>query len=85
MCAFNITDEWFKLNMSNPVLSVCNKGNNKGGHAVLGCGYNKDGLFIQNSWGKNWGAYGFALIPWNKVQEQFIYGCTITNVLNNLN
>lgn len=85
MTAFNITDEWFKLDNNNPVLSISSIGKIIGGHAVLGCGYNDDGLFIQNSWGAKWGAYGFALIPWNKVQEQFLYGCTITNILNNLN
>lgn len=85
MCAFNITQEWFKLNQINPVLPLNIDSPSVGGHAVLGCSYNTEGLFIQNSWGKEWGSYGFALIPWNKVQEQFMYGCTITNILNNLN
>lgn len=85
MLAFNITHEWFKLNERNPVLPFNIVSPSAGGHAILGCGYNKDGVFIQNSWGKEWGSYGFALIPWNKVQEQYMYGCTITNVLNNLN
>jgi len=85
MCAFNITQEWFNLNDKNPVLSIQNASSSVGGHAVLGCGYNADGVFIQNSWGKSWGSFGFALIPWVKVQEQFLYGCTITNILNNLN
>lgn len=85
MCAFNITQEWFSLSQSNPVLYSPSPSPTAGGHAVLGCGYNADGVFIQNSWGSKWGSFGFALIPWNKVQEQFMYGCTITNILNNLN
>jgi hypothetical protein len=85
MCAFNITEEWFSLNQSNPVLYDFTPHKTVGGHAVLGCGYNNDGIFIQNSWGSKWGSYGFALIPWNKAEQQFIYGCTITNILNNLN
>lgn len=85
MTAFNISNGWFNLNASNPVLSVSDRSPSAGGHAILGCGYNNDGLFIQNSWGKDWGSYGFALIPWNKVADQFMYGATITNVLNNLN
>lgn len=85
MTAFNITEEWFTLNQSNPVLYIDSPSRSVGGHAVLGCGYNNEGLFIQNSWGSKWGSYGFALIPWKKVEQQFLYGCTITNILNNLN
>lgn len=85
MTAFNITEDWFTLSKGSGILPINGNGKIVGGHAILGCGYNRDGLFIQNSWGIEWGDYGFALIPWNKVQEHFIYGCTITNVLNNLN
>lgn len=33
------------------------------GHAVAIVGYTFDGFIIQNSWGKNWGNRGFALLP----------------------
>ncbi|MBS4097656.1 MAG: peptidoglycan-binding protein [Sulfuricella sp.] len=33
-----------------------------GGHAFALVGFNRDGFVIQNSWGKEWGAGGFAVI-----------------------
>ena len=35
-----------------------------GGHAVAIVGYTRDGFIIQNSWGSDWGARGFALLPY---------------------
>lgn len=80
---FNITSEWYDINKNNT--SIKNKANFRsfGGHAVLGCGYNDDGLFIQNSWGENWGSYGFALITWDAVKDQFVYGAVISHCLDN--
>jgi hypothetical protein len=44
-------------------------------HAVLALGYDETGLIIQNSWGEDWGAKGFARLSWdivkNKVFEAF--------------
>jgi hypothetical protein len=40
------------------------KGRADGGHAVALCGYTRDGFIVQNSWGKAWGAEGFALLPY---------------------
>ena len=34
------------------------------GHAVALVGYTKQGFIVQNSWGKGWGAKGFALLPY---------------------
>ena len=48
-----------------------------GGHAVCLCGYDEEGLYIQNSWGENWGLYGFALIPWSMVERQYMMGMVI--------
>jgi hypothetical protein len=36
-----------------------------GGHAVALVGYTATGLIVQNSWGKGWGAGGFALLPYD--------------------
>ena len=36
-----------------------------GYHCVCAIGYNKDGIIIQNSWGKNWGSNGLAVLPWD--------------------
>jgi hypothetical protein len=35
-----------------------------GGHAFCLVGYNARGFVVQNSWGKDWGAHGFALLPY---------------------
>lgn len=35
-----------------------------GGHAFALVGYNEQGFVVQNSWGKDWGSYGFALLPY---------------------
>lgn len=39
-------------------------GDADGGHAVAIVGYTRDGFIIQNSWGQDWGAGGFALLPY---------------------
>lgn len=40
------------------------KGNADGGHAIALVGYTSQGFIIQNSWGKEWGKNGFALLPY---------------------
>lgn len=50
------------------------------GHAILACGYDYNGVYIQNSWGKNWGSKSFALIRWDAFLDQFMYGCYIDNL-----
>ena len=35
-----------------------------GGHAFAIVGYNEDGFIIQNSWGPDWGHYGFAILSY---------------------
>ncbi len=36
-----------------------------GGHAVALVGYTDEGFIVQNSWGPEWGAEGFALLPYD--------------------
>jgi hypothetical protein len=38
---------------------------NRGGHAFALVGYNDRGFVVQNSWGANWGAGGFAVLPYD--------------------
>lgn len=71
LIGFNICEGWYKV--TNEKYKVTHSGENLGGHCVLGCGYNKEGFYIQNSWGKDWGAKGFALIPWNVFIKEFMY------------
>ncbi|WP_161630634.1 C1 family peptidase [Pseudoduganella violaceinigra] len=35
-----------------------------GGHAFCLVGYNEDGFIVQNSWGEDWGASGFAVLSY---------------------
>ena len=43
---------------------ITRQGRADAGHAVAIVGYAARGLIIQNSWGANWGAGGFALLPY---------------------
>lgn len=69
---FYITDEWY--NCINGKYVISHGTNNLGGHAVLICGYDKKYVYIQNHWSKNWGAKGFAAIPWKVFLLEFMYG-----------
>ena len=82
--AFNITKEWYSL--CNRDTAVTGKRNNvsMGGHAVLICGYNADGVIIQNSWGESWGEYGFGLVTWEAFDKQFLYASVLSNSLNGM-
>lgn len=55
-----------------------------GGHCVIIVGWNDKGWIIQNSWGKNWGNKGRAIIPYNApinelwgITDTFVNGITI--------
>lgn len=48
-----------------------------GGHAMLAVGYDQDGLYLQNSWGREWGDRGFAILPWQIFKKEFLYGCYV--------
>ena len=75
---FSIDDGWYNATNDNYIIK---KGNTQcGGHAVLLCGYDSIGVYIQNSWGKAWGSKGFAILPWNLVKQQLIYCCFISNI-----
>ena len=47
-----------------PVIDYDGKPSRSGGHAFALVGFNRDGFVIQNSWGKAWGAGGFAVISY---------------------
>jgi len=80
--SFQITNEWNQVNKKNgQIKDLGSKANLIGGHAVLICGYDKNGVYIQNSWGKDWGIYGFAWLSWKQVQKQFMGGIVIDNIV----
>jgi len=82
--AFNITQEWYTVRNGNMSVKGINGYESVGGHAVLFCGYNRDGVIIQNSWGEGWGSYGFGLISWNAFDQQFLYAAVLSNALDGL-
>ena len=47
-----------------PVIVYDGKPSRSGGHAFALVGFNRVGFVIQNSWGKRWGAGGFAVISY---------------------
>jgi C1A family cysteine protease len=42
-------------------------GERAGGHAMMLCGYDAEGVRLVNSWGKLWGDEGFAKVSWDFV------------------
>ena len=74
--AFNITDAW-----SNPETNGELPDDAKlplvGGHAVVGCGYNRAASgwnAIQNSWNDSLGWHGFMRMSHAQFDRQFMYG-----------
>lgn len=82
LLGFNISSKWYDHN-GKLVLSETG-GRTEGGHAVICVGYNEVGVLIQNSWGLDWGKYGFACISWEVFNKQFMIGSYFKNCLNNV-
>jgi hypothetical protein len=59
-----------KTTLKLPVIK--RSGSADGGHAVALVGYTPQGFIIQNSWGPDWGAGGFAFLPY----EDFLMHAT---------
>jgi hypothetical protein len=79
--SFSITNDWYGYNVKKGVIKESKNSHYTGGHAVLVCGYDKKGIYIQNSWGYDWGVWGFGLLPWNLVEEQFRRGLVIDDIV----
>jgi len=78
---FSITEGWMALNKNNYV--IAHYGRNYGGHAVAIVGADQEGCYIANSWGKDWAATGFAIMPWNVFKHEFMYACFLQNCFDN--
>ena len=48
-----------------PDIGSCTNPRSRGGHAFALVGYNERGFVVQNSWGTDWGASGFAVLPYD--------------------
>lgn len=79
---FNISTKWYDVYQDCKGW-IGSEGYLAGGHGVFVCGYNSKGLIIQNSWGRDWGEFGLAVLPWSEVPRQFMYGGVIKGCMNN--
>lgn len=78
MAGFLITNEWDWVDKRNGFIrDLGDKAIGNGGHAVLLCGYDNDGVYIQNSWGEDWGHYGFAILKWEQYCRQIMQAMVI--------
>ena len=71
---------WYDdIKVQDGIIQTSQKGD-AGGHCMVIYGWNKDGWLIQNSWGKNWGNQGTAVLPYDiKIREA--YGI-VDNIVN---
>lgn len=79
LTGFTITSSWKNCSRKTG-FQVGKSGWTLGGHCVLGCGYDLENFYIQNSWGKEWGAYGFGMIQWDVFYKQFEYAAWIEKI-----
>lgn len=76
-----VTPEWYRCNKKKSTITGGQGEKGIGGHAVLACGYNDDGVIIQNSWGEEWGSYGFGMVVWEEFGKEFLHGAVLDNCL----
>jgi len=60
-CSANVHGGWQRPARKGEVRYIKPRDDTDGGHAFAIVGYNKDGFWVQNSWGKRWGDNGTAL------------------------
>ena len=68
--AFMITEDWNYVEKKTGIIRNTPDAKKRGGHGVLICGYNSDGVMLENSWGENWGNFGFAVLEWAMFERQ---------------
>jgi len=78
LSGFRITNEWDYVDKKTGMIRDLGDGaQGRGGHAVLLCGYDDKGVYIQNSWGEGWGHYGFAILSWKQYHRQIMQAMVI--------
>lgn len=75
---FSIDDGWYDCDNENYILQKGRR--NLGGHAVNICGYDSRGFYVMNQWSTSFGAKGFAIIPYDLMLQQLMYGAYIYNI-----
>jgi len=82
LAGFRITDEWDWVDKKTGLIrDLGSKAKDKGGHAVLLCGYDMDGVYIQNSWGTEYGHYGFAVLSWKQYVKQIMQAMVVDSLI----
>jgi len=80
LSGFMITDDWDWVDKKTGMIrNSGDKAQLKGGHAVLLCGFDDNGVYIQNSWSDGWGHYGFATLSWDQYDTQMMKAMVIEN------
>lgn len=74
---FLITSDWNMCNIKTGIIPQSENPSVLGGHAVLICGYDQNGVYIQNSWSQEWGLYGFCFLSWQQFSQQYVYAMVI--------
>ena len=78
VAGFMITDDWNYVEKNTGIIRDSGgKAVIRGGHAVLLCGLDSIGFYIQNSWGFNWGIDGFATLRYNQAEKQLMQAMII--------
>ena len=72
MAGFQIDSNWNSVSKGGWIGTKKNA-TSLGGHAVLVCYYDKDGVGFQNSWG-DWGWGGFGRMTWTQFRATFMHG-----------
>lgn len=67
---FMIDEGWYRCTASDWILRE--HGQCLGGHAVNLCGYDSDGFYVLNQWGRGFGAKGYCVIPYSLFLKQLI-------------
>ena len=72
VAGFKINSNWNKIEKKTGIISTSKNPIPLGGHAVLLCGYDDIGVYIQNSWSDAWGISGFGILRWDAFMAEFM-------------
>jgi len=72
LAGFMITTDWNEVDKKTGIIKNSSNAATRGGHAILLCGFDSTGVYIQNSWGEEWGIYGFGILRWEQFNKQIM-------------
>ena len=74
---FMIDAAWYDVTKDSYIMKTY--GQSLGGHAVNLAGYDQTGVYVLNQWGTDWGANGYAVMPWDIYLKELMYGAYVEN------